>query len=339
MPLISSTSALGDKPRVILGLMTFGPPGTESKGARITGLDDFNKNLDFFQQSGYSEVDTARVYISGEQEALTRQARWQERGLALATKCFPLAPGDHKPEKLKATLNHSLAELGAKSVDIFYLHAPDRSVPFAETLEACNDLFKEGKFVQLGLSNYAAWEVAEIWNIANERGWVKPTIYQGMYNAITRDLENELVPCCRKYSIDIVVYNPLAGGLFSGKYKNKDVPNEGRFGTTSSETGNRYRERYFRDSLFDALKSIEPVTQKYNLTLIETALRWIVHHSVLKVFAKDGGHDGIIIGVSSLEQLEANLADLEKGPLPDEVVQILDQAWDRIKYQGPPYWR
>ena len=237
MPLISSTSALGDKPRVILGLMTFGPPGTEAKGARIATLDDFNQNLDYLQKSGYNEVDTARMYIQGDQEAFTREAKWQERGLSLATKCYPVAAGDHKPEKLKASLNKSLEELGAKSVEIFYLHAPDRSVPFAETLEACNDLFKEGKFVHLGLSNFAAWEVAEMWNIANERGWVKPTIYQAMYNAVTRDIEKELVPCCRKYGIDIVVYNPLAGGMFSGKYKSKEVPEEGRFAAVADRTG------------------------------------------------------------------------------------------------------
>lgn len=68
---------------------------------------------------------------------------------------------------------------------IFYLHAPDRSVPFAETLEAVNELHKEGKFVQLGLSNFAAFEVAEVVITCKERGWVRPTIYQGMYNAIS----------------------------------------------------------------------------------------------------------------------------------------------------------
>jgi aflatoxin B1 aldehyde reductase len=176
MPLLSTSTG---KPRVILGLMTFGPPGTEDKGARITDIEEYNRCLDHFQKEGYNEVDTARVYIQGEQEAFTKQARWQERGLKLATKHFPVTPGEHKKEILKQTLNKSLQELGTGCVDIFYLHAPDRSVPYEETLEACNELFKEGKFVQLGLSNYAAWEVAEFWNIANERGWVKPTIYQG----------------------------------------------------------------------------------------------------------------------------------------------------------------
>lgn len=197
MPLVPSTFT-GSKPRVILGLMTFGPPGTESKGGRITSLDEYNKCLDYLQQQGYNEVDTARAYISGQQEGFSREAKWKDRGLTLATKCYPSKPGDHKPEKLRASLETSLKELGTDCVDIFYLHAPDRSVPFEETLQACNELFKEGKFVQLGLSNFAAWEVAEVYNIASERGWVKPTIYQAMYNAITRDIEKELVPCCRK---------------------------------------------------------------------------------------------------------------------------------------------
>jgi len=209
-------------------------------------------------------------------------------------------------------------------------------VPFEKTLEACNDLFKEGKFVQLGLSNFAAWEVAEVWNIANERGWVKPTVYQAMYNAITRAIEPELVPCCRKYGLDLVVYNPIAGGLFSGKYKSKDVPSAGRFADVNARAGKMYRERYFKDATFDALKLIEPVAAKHDLTLLETALRWCVHHSDLKI--KDG-NDGVIIGVSSLSQLEGNLRDLEKGPLPEEVVQILDQAWNTVKASSPTYWR
>jgi len=332
MPLITQSP----KNRVILGLMTFGPPGTESKGARVSTLEDFNKCLDYFQKEGYSEVDTARAYISGDQEAWTKEAHWKERGLTLATKCYPREPGAHNMANLKASCNKSLSELGTDCVDIFYLHAPDRTVPFEETLQACNELHKEGKFVQLGLSNFAAWEVAEIVTIANERGWVKPTIYQAMYNAITRAIEPELVPCCRKYGIDIVVYNPLAGGIFSGKYKSKEVPSEGRFAAAS--TGPMYRQRYFHDATFDALRLIEPVVQKHNLTLLETALRWLTHHSILKM--KDGGRDGVIIGVSSLSQLEGNLRDLEKGPLPEEVVQVLDEAWNNVtKASCPLYWR
>jgi len=316
--------------------MTFGPD--ESKGARVTSLSEYNKCLDYFQQEGYNEVDTARVYIGGQQEVFTREAKWKDRGLTLATKCYPYEPGIHKPEVLKQHCNKSLSELGTDCVDIYYLHAPDHSVPFEETLGAVNELHKEGKFVQLGLSNFAAWEVAEVYNICKERGWVKPTIYQAMYNAITRSIETELVPCCRKYKIDIVIYNPLAGGIFSGKYKTAELPQEGRYSNTSETTGKMYRDRYFKDAIFDALKIIEPVTQKHDLTLLETALRWCVHHSELKTRIK-GGNDGVIIGVSSSKQLESNLADLEKGPLPEEVVKILDEAWMITKPTAPNYFR
>ena len=126
------------------------------------------------------------MYVGGKQEAWTRDAKWKDRGFTLATKVYPYQAGVHEPASLKEHFNTSLKELGTDAVDIFYLHAPDRSVPFEKTLEAVNELHKEGKFVQLGLSNYAAWEVAEIWNIAKERGWVKPTIYQAMYNAISK---------------------------------------------------------------------------------------------------------------------------------------------------------
>jgi aflatoxin B1 aldehyde reductase len=160
-----------------------------------------------------------------------------------------------------------------------------------------------------------------------------------MYNAITRGIDTELIPACRKYKIDIVVYNPLAGGLFSGKIKSKDqLPDSGRFSNTSERTGKMYRDRYFNDATFAALSIVEKAAEKHELTLLEIALRWVVHHSELKTRAK-GGNDGVIIGVSSFKQLEGNLKDLEKGPLPEEVVKALDEAWLVAKPTTPNYFR
>jgi aflatoxin B1 aldehyde reductase len=102
--------------------------------------------------------------------------------------------------------------------------------------------------------------------------------------------------------------------------------------------GEMYRTRYFKNSNFEALKMMEGVASRHNLTLLEIALRWCVHHSDLKTRAK-GGNDGVIIGVSSFAQLESNLADLEKGPLPDEVVKALDEAWMIAKATAPVYFR
>jgi aflatoxin B1 aldehyde reductase len=96
-----------------------------------------------------------------------------------------------------------------------------------------------------------------------------------------------------------------------------------------------YRERYFKDETFKALQIVENAVDKHGLTLVETALRWCVHHSALKV--KDG-NDGVIVGVSSLSQLKSNLAALEKGPLPQDVVDAVDQAWLISKPATPNYW-
>jgi aflatoxin B1 aldehyde reductase len=191
--------------------------------------------------------------------------------------------------------------------------------------------------VRFGLSNFTAFEVAEIVMTCQHHGWVRPTVYQAMYNAITRGIESELVPACRRYGLDIVVYNPLAGGLFSGKIKSKDmVPAEGRYSDKVS-MGRMYRDRYFRDSTFRALQTVERAVEKAGLSMIETALRWVVHHSALRV-TDGGGNDGVIIGVSSVQQLDQNLTDLEKGPLPEEVVQALDEAWAISKVDTVPYW-
>lgn len=118
MPLLTTSS---NKPRVILGLMTFGPD--QEAGARITSLDEYNKFLDHLQGAGYNEVDTARTYVAGKQEAFTREAKWKERGLTLATKVYPDVPGKHSAATLTELFNTSLKELGTDCVDIFYLHA------------------------------------------------------------------------------------------------------------------------------------------------------------------------------------------------------------------------
>jgi aflatoxin B1 aldehyde reductase len=155
-----------------------------------------------------------------------------------------------------------------------------------------------------------------------------------MYNAILRNIETELIPACRRYGLDVLVYNPIGGGFFSGKIKLNEIPAEGRF-AKDAIMGEWYRDRYFQDANFEALRIIENAAKKYNLTLVETALRWIVHHSKLGI---KGGNDGILIGVSSVGQLKSNLKDCEKGPLPEEVVKALDEGWAIAKPTSPDYW-
>ncbi|KAI1206084.1 Aldo/keto reductase [Annulohypoxylon truncatum] len=321
------------KPRIILGLMVIGPEG--SPGARMTSLDDFKQALDIFQDRGYNELDTARVYIGGEQESFTRKAGWKERGLSMGTKIWPLPVGSHAPGPLKETFETSLKELGTDSVDILYLHSPDRSVPFSTTLAAINELHKAGKFSRLGLSNYTSFEVAEIVMTCQHNGWVRPTVYQAIYNCLFRTIEAELIPTCRRYGIAVDAYSPTGGGFLLGKITTKDDdPKEGRFAAGPFQ--HLTRGRYFRDGIIEGARLIREAAESRGLSPLELAVRWLVHHSQLQV---KGGHDGIVIGFSNLQQLRDNLDYLEKGPLDKEILAVLEKAWQLSKGDMEAYWQ
>ncbi|KAI1173227.1 Aldo/keto reductase [Nemania sp. FL0916] len=317
--------------RVVLGLMVVGPPGVP--GARLTGLDNLNAALDIFQERGHREIDTARLYLGGKQEAFTREGRWIERGLAVATKSYPITPGLHKPEALAATLATSLAELGTDCVDIFYLHAPDRSVPFSTTLEAVDQLHKAGKFKRLGLSNYTAFEVAEIALTCSHRGFVRPTIYQALYNCLFRNIEDELIPACRRYGIAIDAYSPTGGGFLAGKITSVDAnPTEGRYAPGPMQ--HVTRGKYFHPGIIEGATIIRKAAEEAGIPPLEVAMRWLVHHSALR-----GDGDGIVLGFSSLGQLRENMDALDKGPLGTELLDALEQAWRAARPDAGHYWQ
>lgn len=317
---------------LLFGTMTFGFQG--KNGVRTSSLTECQEILDVFFRHGHSELDTARMYAEGTTEQVL--PRLNLGSATIDTKVYPYKAGDHSPENLRNTFQTSLQCLERDKVRVLYLHAPDRSVPFKDTVHEVNELYKQGKFDIFGLSNYAAWEVAEIVGICKANGYVLPKIYQAMYNAVTREIEAELVPCCRKYGLRLVIYNPLAGGLLAGKVSSvvDQAPEGGRFDPSSS-MGKMYRARYLRQGYFDALELLKGVAVKHDLRLTEIAMRWCQHHSILS----EG--DGVILGASSAAQLEQNCADSEKGPLPQEVVDALDEACRIVRAQGstPPYWR
>jgi aflatoxin B1 aldehyde reductase len=144
---------------------------------------------------------------------------WKKRGLIMDTKLYPTKGANrymgnvvsHSAADCRKYLDIQLKALKTDSIDMWYLHAPDRSVPFEETLKAVDDLYKEGKFKRFGISNFMAWEVAHVVGLCEANGWIKPTAYQGIYNAIHRNVEPELFPCLRKFGLSFYEFNPLGG--------------------------------------------------------------------------------------------------------------------------------
>lgn len=310
--------------------------------ARIHDLKDAGVMLDTFQRHGGKTIDTARVYAQGSSEEYLGELDWQGRGLAVDTKLYPnIADGTgkmtHSAKDLRTYLEESLKALKTDNIDLWYLHGPDRNTPYEETFRTCNELHKEGKFNRLGLSNYMAWEVAYISDMCISNGWIRPTVYQGVYNAIHRTVEMELFPCLRHYGIIFYAFSPLAGSQLTGRYtrdtQDANIESMSRFDPKTFQ-GRKYRRRFWNETMFDALDVIREATGKHQLTEKECALRWIMHHSQLD--AERG--DAVIIGASNLQQLEENLVDLEKDPLPDDVVEALDRAWLMTKGVVNNYW-
>ncbi|SPO21336.1 related to aflatoxin aldehyde reductase [Ustilago trichophora] len=345
---MSSTAAPTSQPKtnikIVFGCMTFGAPGAEQ--SRVHDLNDCRAILDIFASHGHTELDTARMYGMGSSEDYLRQLGYtvpsDSHHFQIATKSFPSARNPNFPAKDKYTfepadihraINDSLKTLGTDSFDLFYLHSPDRQVDLEKTLEAVNEAHAAGKFKRFGVSNYRADEVESIVSIADRHGWVKPSVYQGLYNAITRTAEAELFPVLRKHSISYYAYNPLGGGLFTGALSQTSAPESGSRFDPERVQGQMYRKRYWNDHYFQALDLLRPAAEKHGLSMAEIALRWMMHHSELK---KEFG-DAVIIGASSKNHIDGNLVDFEKGPLPKDVVEKVDAAWDIVRPNAPAY--
>ncbi|KAH6680202.1 NADP-dependent oxidoreductase domain-containing protein [Halenospora varia] len=336
------TTAPKTELKVVFGAMTFGTEGT--LGSRVYTADDAGKIVDVFQAHGHNEIDTARIYGNGTTEEILADLSWQKRGIVMDTKLYPtagfaLAKGGeqwtHKAEDVRAGFEASMKALKTDKIDMFYLHGPDRKTPFEDTLREVNKLHQEGRFKRFGVSNYMSWEVAQICEICKKNNWIMPTAYQGVYHALQRTIEAELFPCLRYYGIALYAFQPLAGGFLTGRYKRDQESFEpgSRFDPKIGQ-GQLHRGRYWNDEYFDALELITSVAEKHGLTVAEVALRWIEWHSFMK---KETG-DSIIVGASSVKHLEGNLEDLEKGKLPEEVVEALEKAWLMVKGKAPKYW-
>ena len=311
-----------EKVKLILGTMTFGESVFNPQAGEF---------INAFLDAGYEELDTAYVYNDGTCERLLGEVLpGLGRPYRIATKVNPRISGRLDGEAAYKQVNESLERMNLHSVDTVYLHFPDPKTPVESVLEAMADLHSQGKFKELGLSNFPAWMVTDVWHICDSRGWVKPTVFQGIYNPLTRKAETELNACLNHFGMRFYAYNPLAGGLLTGRYGHyEDAPTDGRFTHRPN-----YQGRYWKKSFFEAVDLIRKAGEKYGINTIEATYRWLAFHSML-----DGNRgDAILIGASKLGHLQQNMDTLKAGPLPEEMVQAFDQAWTITKADSPEYF-
>lgn len=313
-----------DTIKLILGTMTFGPQ---------VNTKDSRSMVQRFFEAGHHELDTAYVYNEGKTEKILGSilSEISNNSFSIATKVHPRIMGRLDGTAVNEQFNESLHRLNCNAVDILYFHFPDSHTPIEGALEVCAKLHEEGKFKELGLSNFPAWMVIDIWHICKEHGWPTPSVYQGMYNGLSRNVESELFPALRKLGMRFYAFNPLAGGMLSGKHSSyEETPMPGRFNRLQS-----YRNRYWKKTFFEAVSVLTTKCREVGIEPAEAALRWLAYHSNLD---KNQG-DGIIIGASNINQLEQNLSSLKKSVLPETIVSAFNIAWEEAKSESPDYFQ
>lgn len=306
--------------RIALGTMTFGSQVSEHEAQGI---------VDHCLDAGINFFDTANVYNKGKSEEILGKVLGNRRNKVVVASKVRGDMGDYSglaPDAIRRGLEESLRRLGTDFLDIYYLHQPDYQVPVEETLEAMEELRREGKIRFVGHSNYSSWQSMEMLALSKEHGWQPPRIAQPMLNLIARGLEQEFVPFAKAHDVSMVVYNPLAGGLLTGKQALQSGPSKG-----SRFDGNKqYLNRYWKPQTFDAVSQLNEASSAAGRSLLETSFRWLLDQQIVS---------SVLVGASSLQQLKANLTACEAAPLSEELNTACDEVWADLRGPVPAYNR
>jgi aryl-alcohol dehydrogenase-like predicted oxidoreductase len=305
--------------RVSLGTMTFGAQVDEATSIRMVHMA-----ID----AGINFIDTADVYVGGVSEQIVGKALQGRRDkVVLASKVCNFSGEDrikdaglHRWHVIRG-VEASLKRLGTDCLDICYLHKPDRGTPIEETLAALDTLVQQGKVVYVGMSNYAAWQICEaLWKSSANR-WPPPVVTQVPYNLLTRGIEQELVPFSRAMNVGITVYNPLAGGLLTGKHSKREGPEEG----TRFALNKEYYGRYWLDSNLSAVEELSGIAQGAGLSLTGLAFQWLLSQEHV---------DSVILGVTKFEHLKENTLAAQlfaEGKLDEDTLKACDEVWNKLR--------
>ncbi len=303
--------------KLCLGTMTFGGRGFWEVIGQL-GQETVTRLVDRSLDAGINFIDTANVYSFGESERLLGEALKGKRDkVVLATKVRGrMADG---PNEVGLSRKHifdqvhaSLDRLQTDYIDLYQIHGYDSLTPFEETLQALDDLVRQGKIRYIGASNLAAWQLMKALGTSDRLGLSRFVSLQAYYTIAGRDLERELVPLLKDQRLALMVWSPLAGGLLSGKFSRDGSGPEGSRRTTFDFPPVN------KDRAFDILDVILPIAKEHEVSVANIALAWLLLQDVVT---------SVLIGAKNMEQLEDNLKAVDVELSRDEL-QRLDKISD-----------
>jgi aryl-alcohol dehydrogenase (NADP+) len=285
--------------------MTFGLQCDEPTSASI---------LDRAAEGGIDFIDSSDVYPLGgdlatvgrTEEILGRWLHGRRDRFILATKCFgrtgpsPFDGGNSRKHIFDA-VDASLRRLQTDYIDLYQLHGFDPSTPIDETLGALDDLVHQGKVRYIGCSNFLTYQLVRAIGRSETLALARFDSVQPRYNLLFRQIEREMLPFCGDEAVGVIPYNPLAGGLLSGKHRRGAPPTEGsRF--TLGNAGQMYQGRYWHDREFDTVDQLVAVADEAGVSLVTLSVAWVL---------ANGAVTAPIVGASHPDQLSATLEAAE----------------------------
>jgi len=288
--------------RICLGTMTYG-----AKQWREWVLEE-EESRPFLKRAlelGINFFDTADMYSVGVSEEILGRAL-KDFGpprdrVVIATKVFnPMGEDPNQRglsrKHIRHAIDDSLRRLGTDYVDLYQIHRLDYSTPMEETLEALDDLVREGKVLYLGASSMFAWQFAKMLYKADELGLSRFVTMQNHYNLIYREEEREMLPLCRAEGIGVIPWSPLARGFLAGTRRK-----EGFGETVRSKTDEYAQGMYYQSADFAVADRVGEVARARGVGNAQIALAWILQQP---------GVTAPIVGASKMRHLEEAVAAL-----------------------------
>jgi aryl-alcohol dehydrogenase (NADP+) len=294
--------------------------------------------LDRAAEGGIDFIDTSDVYPLGgdlstvgrTEEILGRWLHGKRDRFVLATKCFgrtgpsPIDGGNSRRHIL-AAVEASLRRLQTDYIDLYQLHGFDAETPIDETLGALDDLVHQGKVRYIGCSNFLTYQLVRSVGRSETLGLARFDSVQPRYNLLFRQVERELLPFCGEEGVGVIPYNPIAGGLLSGKHRRDGPPAEGgRF--TLGNAGRMYQGRYWHDREFDTVDQLLAIANEVGRSLVTLSVAWVLANEAITA---------PIVGASNPDQLVASL-DAADFVLENDLKSRLDELTNEYRMGDAP---